>query len=95
MEGSDIANSLTKEEDQSKCYEASVKAEASGFGFSGSVEGGVAGCDAKALSSFSESRNSFARETTQLEVVGGDAGEDGKSFIVPPGDAVLLEETDK
>jgi len=94
IEGSNIASSLNSEENARQCFEASVSAEASGFGFSGAASAGVAGCDATAVASFSSARNAYKTETQQDEIVGGSRGE-GDTLSVSPGEAVLLKDTNK
>lgn len=89
----DVSSSLTEESDKKDCYEASVAAEGSIGGFSGAVEGEVAGCEQGGAAAFEKARDLYKEETTQQEIVGGSIVDE--NFSVSPGQAVLLKENDK
>ena len=93
MSGQDVSNSFSSEQSAKDCYEASVSAEASGFGFSGKVSGEVSGCSAENVQQFQANRNQFGREVSEESVVGG--RKEGGEFIVDAQTSTLLTTIDK
>jgi hypothetical protein len=82
-----------KESSARQCYEWSVSAEASGFGFSGSAGASQDKCEGNSESVFQTSRGSFQEDTQEQTTVGGSV--DGDEFIVTAQTATLLTTKDK
>ena len=96
MLGSDIATSFSSEQRAKECYEASVAAEARGFGFKakGSVSGGE--CSEEELNQIRKSRSAYGSEVSEQTVVGGRREcSTCQEFTVEASDAALLTTKDK
>lgn len=96
MNGSVLASSFETREQARQCYEASVSAEASSFGFKGSASASAAGCTSEALEALRKSRRTFQQEVSEQTVVGGrKACSTCEEFTVGAEDSTLLTTKDK
>jgi hypothetical protein len=76
-----------------ECYEWSISAEASGFGFSGSASASQDKCEGNSESVPQTSRSSFQEDTQERTTVGGYV--DGDEFIVTAQTVTLLTTKDE
>jgi hypothetical protein len=93
VSGQDVATSFSSDQNAKDCYEASVSAQASGFGFSGKVSGEASGCNAESVQQLQANRNQFQREVSEESVVGG--RKEANEFVVDAQSSTLLTTLDK
>lgn len=96
MSGSALEGRFNSESDAALCYEASVSAEAKGFGFSGKGSVGTSGCTEESVQILRESRQQFGTEVSEQTVVGGRKQcPTCDGFVVEASDSTLLTTKDK
>jgi len=93
MTESSISSRFESSEESRQCFEESVSAEASLFGFSGGGSGSGGECKEQAKKAMLSSQNDYAEKSSEQVVVGGKI--DQGNFVVEPEFSTLLTSRDK
>ena len=92
MLASDVLSMFSEREASRRCYEAFASIRAGNYGFYGNAPSGADGCGADAMDAFEAARREYELDTSEAEVVGGNAVE--KELAVSPGTSTLLTSND-
>ena len=92
MLASDVENLFSEREAARLCYESFASVRAGNYGFYGNTPTGVDGCGQDAMDAFEASRRAYELDTSEADVVGGNAGE--KDLEISPATSTLLTSSD-